>query len=149
MPHLRGRNSWSLALVLLTLLAAACSVEPPQPTSPAAPPSESADGLSTPPVTRDITEVTMEIVLADTRVSDFLEANPYVVEGVTPLAGNEVVVSIQFEDPTQTEGWPPMSACEVGGAEGPATGVDFQVDIAAGTVVAMSPRWGSVSCLDY
>lgn len=89
----------------------------------------------------------MEIVKRDARVGDFLEANPYVVEGVTPLADNMVVVVIQFQEPP-AEGWPPMDACEVGGTEGPPTGVDFQVDLAAGSVVAMSPRWGSISCLE-
>ena len=90
----------------------------------------------------------MEIVLRDARVSEFLAQNAYVVEGVTPLSGDEVVVSIQFEEPAPTEGWPQLDACEVGGAEGPATGLDFQVNLASTTVVAMSPRWGNVSCLD-
>lgn len=90
----------------------------------------------------------MEIVARDTRVSAFLAENAYVVEGVRPLSGDSVIVTIQFEEPAPKDGWPQLDACEVGGAEGPATGLDFQVDLSAHRVVAMSPRWGSVSCLD-
>jgi hypothetical protein len=115
---------------------------------PLSTPNVSADIQPTVPVTRDITEVAMEIVVDDARVSDFLSQNAYVVEGVTPLAGDMVVVSIRFEEPAPTEGWPQLDACEVGGAEGPATGLDFEVDLASEAVVAMSPRWGHVSCLD-
>lgn len=76
-----------------------------------------------------------------------MAANAHVVDGVTPTSDEVVIVSIQFEDPGSIDAWPLTEACEVGGAEGPATGLDVQVSMNRQTIVAMSPRWGAVSCL--
>ena len=124
----------------------ACSSQSPPPVESLVQPPPTVSDPS-PPIAEDITNAAMEVVLADERVSDFLAAHEYTVEGVTPLAGNDVLVTVTFVEPRPTAGWPEIDACELGGTEGPATGLDFQVDLERGQVVALSPRWGSVSCL--
>ena len=87
----------------------------------------------------------MQIVLADPRFDEFLADNPFHVIGVVPLAPDRVGISIEFDDPPAPGSWPPMDACEPIGSEGPATGLDFEVDLAAQRF-GVSPRWGDVSC---
>jgi hypothetical protein len=82
-------------------------------------------------------------------MSDLLAENAYTIDRVFPGPDGLLGLSIEFDEPATTDGWPELSACDIGGATGPATGLDFLVDLSAGTVVALSPAWGDVSCLSF
>lgn len=87
------------------------------------------------------------IALDDPRFRDLLASAVHVTDRVLPAptaVGHVLVyVSVSGDDAN----WPAMDACEIDGSDGPATGIVWQVDLAASEVVAVSPRWDSVDCL--
>ena len=157
----RVRRQAPLVLVLCAVTLAGCSAQPSQlspPSQPSQPsgrsqPSSSAartERPSTAPESQDITDVAPEIIRADPRVADLHAENPYEVVGIFPKKDNRVGVTIEFEELVPPGGWPPGDACEIGGTEGrPATGLDFVVDLRERRVIALSPRWGSISCMEF
>jgi hypothetical protein len=87
----------------------------------------------------------MEVVRSDQTWAHFLASNDWVITQVAPRGGPQVLVTIEFDG--RPSGFPPMTSCEPGGAEGPPTGMDFLVDLETREILALSPRWGSISCL--
>jgi len=91
-------------------------------------------------------ELAEAIAFGDERFADLLSSTAYETDRVVPALGaGEALVYISV-DPDGAA-WPEIDACDIGGAEGPATGVVWLVDLAEQTILAVSPRWGTVDCL--
>lgn len=87
------------------------------------------------------------IALEDPRFGDLLATSASTTDRVVPAPEREGDVLVYVSIADGGEAWPSIDTCEIGGSDGPATGVVWQVDLAAGEIVAVSLRWGSADCL--
>jgi hypothetical protein len=133
---------------VVALVTVACSSGVPEASAPASPERATAAPTNTDPADGELEDI-VDIVRDDPRVSALLAANEYIVDGAFPRSDGLMGVSIEFAEPAPTDGWPELTACDIGGAVGPATGLDFLVDLTTRRVVAMSPGWGDVNCLSF
>lgn len=90
-------------------------------------------------------DVARSVALSDRRFDALLES-PFEVVRVLPdpTRPENLFVEISVE---REATWPELVVCEIGGADGPATGVMWLVDVEEREVAAVSPVWGDVSCL--
>lgn len=87
------------------------------------------------------------IALADPRFRELFASSRHVTDRVVPAPGRHGDILVYTSISGDNARWPSIDACEIGGSEGSATGVVWQIDPAAGDVVAVSLRWGDVDCL--
>lgn len=134
--------------ILVVVAVAACSSEPPQPTSLplTSAPARSPAPSPTIPTTEDVAAVAFEIATADGRLDDVLNERPYVVEGVRPISGGVVDLFVRFDEPVPMTEWPD-AVCSIEESSRPFTGIQWRVDLQAQTVQAVSPTWGQASCI--
>jgi hypothetical protein len=92
-------------------------------------------------------ELAERIALGDERFADLLSSTPYETDRVVPAGSGAGEALVFISADGDGAWWPEMDACDIGGADGPATGVVWLVDLAGKTILAVSPRWGTVDCL--
>lgn len=93
----------------------------------------------------DITQAALDLAVSDERLIDLLATHPYQLDVVRP-AGPLQDVYISFDEPIASSDWP-LDFCDAAAATGPIDGIHWRVDVSAQVIEAVSPRWGSFTCL--
>ena len=95
------------------------------------------------PVEPAAVERALAPVRSDPEIAAFLDANVWVAESLAD-EGDIAHLLIRFDEPVKPEGiWD--RTCDV--ADGLVSGAHFVVDLAEGTLLDVSPRWGPRSCI--
>ena len=133
------------------LLVAACGlVEPTQSAVPrdssSAAESKAPAASGTVPTTQDLGQLALAIAVDDGRLTDFLEAHSYRVDGARQRSNTLAELFLLFDESVSLEEWP-LDLCGAGESAGPFTGLHFLIDLDASQVSAVSPVWDDYSCI--
>lgn len=137
-------------LTTLLLVVACGLVEPTQSAVPREPPSAAASkapaASGTVPTTQDLGQFALAIAVEDARLTGFLEAHSYRVDGARQRSNTLAELFLRFDESVPLEEWP-LDLCGAGESAGPFTGLHFLIDLDAGQVSAVSPVWDDYSCI--
>lgn len=103
-----------------------------------------ASGARTEQETRD---AAVDIATGSGGLAELLDRHPYGVDAVIPGPGGRVDVFMWFDAPVPIGEWALGPLCDFDGAADPLTGVHALVNVETETVIAVSPRWGLVTCI--